>query len=632
MANATPLPLSAKSQKHFINYYTTVQNSINTVRGTLRSRYQELDRLYQREMDLEKENQRAIIANKQGASNRYQNITVPVVMPQVEAATVYQTSVFLTGSPLFGVVSDPQFMDSAMQLESIIEQQSVKGGWTRQFMKFFRDGFKYNFAALEVSWENQNTYNVDTDLAKNKDEGVAKKVIWSGNTLKHLDVYNTFVDFTVDPADLHEKGEFGGYTEFMGKIELKRFIAELPDKQTMNVKAAFESGSVTGTIATIDKESRSYYIPYVNPEVDSNRYTQTQLNWAAWANLDDAPTGIEYKSGYEVTTLYCRIIPAEYELKIPARNTVQIFKLIIVNHEHIVYAERQTNAHNLLPILVGQPLEDGLSYQTKSLAKNAEPFQSVASAYMNSVIASRRRAITDRVLFDPSRVKETDINSENPSAKIPVRPSAYGKDLSMANTTNGQNKVSQGQFVKGNKTRDEFQETMQNANGRDQMAAILLEAQIFVPFKHILKSNILQFQGSGDIYSKELKKNVTVDPIELRKSIMEFKISDGLIPSTKIINADTMISGLQTLATSPQMGQGYNLAPMFSYLMKTQGADLSPFEKSPEQVAYEQAMQSWQQVAIAAAEKGLDLASVQPAPTPEQFGYQPAPQAPVAEA
>ena len=55
-------------------------------------------------------------------------------------------------------------------------------------------------------------------------------------------------------------------------------------------------------------------------------------------------------------------------------------------------------------------------------------------------------------------------------------------------------------------------------------------------------------------------------------------------------------------------------------MMKTQGADIAPFEKSPAQVAYEQAVQQWQQVAMEAAKSGAQMS---PQPTPEQFGYQP---------
>ena len=164
-------------------------------------------------------------------------------------------------------------------------------------------------------------------------------------------------------------------------------------------------------------------------------------------------------------------------MRLPQPNTPQIFKLIIINHQHLIYVERQTNAHNRLPMLFGSPLEDGLSYQTKSSAQNVTPIQDVASAMMNSVIHARRRAISDRGLYDPSRVSENNINSDNPSAKIPVRPAAYGKPLSeayypipfrddqsgtllqemgtvikLSDVILGQNPARQGQFVKGNKT------------------------------------------------------------------------------------------------------------------------------------------------------------------------------------
>ena len=63
---------------------------------------------------------------------------------------------------------------------------------------------------------------------------------------------------------------------------------------------------------------------------------------------------------------------------------------------------------------------------------------------------------------------------------------------------------------------------------------------------------------------------------------------------------------------------------MFSYIMKTQGADLKAFEKSPEQQAYEQALGAWQNMAQLAIEKGKEVDAVlPPQPLPEQYGYDP---------
>ena len=103
-------------------------------------------------------------------------------------------------------------------------------------------------------------------------------------------------------------------------------------------------------------------------------------------------------------------------------------EVIVVNNEVLILAERQTNAHNFLPILVGQPLEDGLGYQTKSFAQNISPYQDIGSSLVNASMYARRRAVFDRMAYDPSRVNAADINKADPVARIAMRPAAYGKN------------------------------------------------------------------------------------------------------------------------------------------------------------------------------------------------------------
>lgn len=188
----------------------------------------------------------------------------------------------------------------------------------------------------------------------------------------------------------------------------------------------------------------------------------------------------------------------------------------------------------------------------------------------------------------------------------------------------GRNQAQQGQFVKGNKTQHEYADVMAHANSRDQMVAMLYESQVFTPLKEILKINILQYQGGTTLYNKQAEQTIQIDPVQLRKAVLEFKVSDGLTPSDKLIHADAFQTSLQVLGSSPQISSGYNIAPLFSYLMKTQGADLKAFEKSPEQIAYERAVQSWQQVVMEAMKQGVAQDKYPPQPTPAQFNYQPA--------
>src|SRR6185312_12071226 len=79
------------------------------------------------------------------------------------------------------------------------------------------------------------------------------------------------------------------------------------------------------------------------------------------------------------------------------------------------------------------------------------------------------------------------------------------------------------------------------------------------------------------------------------------------------------------MANIPAIGQAYNLAPMFSYFMKTRGADISEFEKSPQQIAYEQAVGQWQQLVMQLMKQNPEMRGDQlpPQPAPQQFGYDP---------
>lgn len=650
MAANTPMLLSKKSQEAIIMYLQQCYNQY-TVLWNLRERMLLVDRQYAREMDLTTENARAKTANTYGDANRFQNIELPVVMPQVEAAVTYQTSVFLTGTPLFGVGAAPEYQNEALQLETKIDSDAIRGGWTRHFTMFFRDGAKYNIGAIEVCWDKEVTAAIDTDLNFSATQGKPKEIIWEGNKVKRLDMYNTIFDTRVAPAEMHEKGEFVGYTELASRITLKKLINTLPDVRLENVVAAFEAPSCGISFTQDTSALMSYYVPQVNPNVPIIDQFQGAFNWEAWAGITSNDRKIDYKNLYQVTTLYARILPSDFGIKVPAANTPQVWKFIIVNYSVLIYAERLTNAHGLIPVLFSQPLEDGLTYQTKSLATNVAPIQAITSAISNANIAARRRAISDRVLYDPSRITEAHINSSNPSAKIPVRPAAYGKPVgesvyafpfrddqsvnnaqqislytSMANTISGQNPVRQGQFVKGNKTQSEFDSVMANANGRDQVTALGYEAQIFTPLKEIVKINTLQYTGGVSLYNREKKVVVKIDPVQLRKAVMEFKVSDGLTPLDKIMDTDTMIVAMQQIGSSPAIGGAYNVGPMFSYLMKLKGADLSPFEKSPEQQAYEAALREWQMLIMEMSKNNPEIKADQfpPRPLPEQFGYVPA--------
>lgn len=600
---ATPLPISEESQACVVQYLLNCQGIYNTSYN-IRSQLEQRDRAYYREQDWTKINDRAKSANQTGDQSKMQNVTIPVVMPQVESALSYLTDVFLSGYPIFATVAPPKDADALKQFDALLMDNSIVGGWPSELMQTMRNGLKYDLGAVEVVWEKRKIYSVGTPQLDDITRGTKQEDLYEGNFIKNLDPYNLILDIRVPPDKNHLYGEVAGYTEYLSAVACKMRMDDLDKTKTMNFKKAFESGAATVTTAAADA---GFYIPQINPDalLPSDSKVNAGMNWMQWANLEKKPGGIQYHDSYEWSVIYCRIIPALLGMRVESPTQVQIWKFIIMNRNTVIYAERQTNAHNLLPIVVCKPSNDGLGWQSKSFAQNAEPYQQVASSLMNSVMASQRRKVYDRILYDPTRVRKQDIENTDPVARIPVRSTQFGKGfegavqkmeysddgvanvmqivpqiVQMAEIGNGQNRVSQGQFQKGNKTRREFETVMGNSNARTQMQAIAMEYTFWTPIKHIIKTNMLQFAQSKTVIDPRTKEAVAVDPTTLRQALISFKLSDGLLSSEKLASLDVGNTVVQAATQLPLVAQEYDVMGILDYTWKLQGIDwLSDFKR-----------------------------------------------------
>lgn len=603
---------------------------------SLRSSMEEVDRLYMREKDYTVEEWEARLQNLRGDARKLRDITVPIVMPQVESALAYYANVFCTGYPIFGVSSDPTNEDAATMMETIMAENAITAGWIPQMMMFFRDGLKYNIHAMETEWARKTIRAVVND--PNKPNGAAvKQTLWHGNRLNRMDMYNTIFDPRVPISQVHNRGEFAGYMTLHSRIDLMQFIQdmEIPPPQSVIDKAL---NSTSPTASWSGGSPFSYYIPIINPTPMMSYQSSGMFDWVNWANnLNQTPGFPRYAGVYERMRLYVKMIPKEFGFEFPGNNMPVIAKIEMINGQVILSVEFQSNAHGFLPIVFGQPIEDGLYLQTKSFAQNVGDFQDVASALMNGYIATQRRSVGDRIVYNPMLITKKNISSTDPAAKIPVQPAAFGRPISdafsvlpfrdeqsptllqgvdratnWANLTNGQNPVAQGQFVPGNKTQSEFDTTQGHSSDRNKLMALLTEGVIFTPIKEIMKLNILQYQQDGQIYSDNLKKEVNIDMTSLRQTSVMFKVSDGELPKSTQMSEDMWNVAMQTIASNPGFGQDYNSSDVFAYMFEMQGVDLKPFAKSQLQRAYDQQVQAWQQVAMEAAKAGQ-----QPPPQPQ---------------
>lgn len=641
-----PVVITHAIQRAILNYARDCDKLGTEVNLTsnLRAEMERIDQAYYRTESSAKTTQEKMseFQNK----NEIDDFKVPIVETQVESAHSYLCETFLTGFPIFGIVSDKEGSSAAVQLEAIMAQHE-KIGWHNQLSMYFRDGLRYNMAFLEAEWFIDYIPALqDSSTAPNG--VIATTDRWQGNKLTRWDPYNTFWDPRVKVSELHTYGEYVGTHQLWNRIRLKKFVADQKKlgKALYNAKEVFKSvnsgvfegvyfpNTRTGTAAAVNGTDWTQF-------GNMGMFTREQVG----SNKD----GAREQDTFQVTTLYARIIPEDFGMtKATNADYPQIWKFVIVNGLHVLIAEALPNAHNFLPVFGCQPHDENLGSAARSMADSATGFQAISSGLWKIAMNGARRHLTDRAVYDPSKIDKAQINNPNPSAKIPLRPAAYGTDIrsviyqlptsnldtgalinqaqqvfQFANMANGQNQAAQGQFVKGNKTKFEYQDIMGNSTSRNRQYALAMESQALVPLKFALLYNILQFQPVQTLFNPKTEENVEVNPATLRQAVLEFQVSDGYRPGDKLMDGDSWNTAVTMFTQNPALGAEYDMGGMIAYLMEQRGADVTKFRKSPEQRAYEQAMQAWSQtVAEAATNKGATQVNI-PQPKPQDYGYNP---------
>ena len=521
---------------------------------------------------------------------------IPLVKPDVDAISDYLINTFLSANQLLTVVAGPDNEEGRKQMQSVINEGAEVFKYQEELSIFIREAVRYNVAAVDVSWETviSKTVEASGTLAT---EATIKNVTFQGNKIKRISPYNLFFDTNVDISKITQDGDFVGYIERLSVIQLFKLFSAMKDA---GLYVNHETKALWGSAHS----ESLYYTPEVNSE---KTLPKGRGVWAEFfdSHISHATNSTSYTSHFDVTTIYARIIPQLFGLNVPAPDVVQIWKFIVVNNQYIIYAERETNAHDLLNVVVAVPQVDGLDGQSKSIAEILIPYQTLSSELWQIRRASLYRAVDDRGIYDPTLVEKTDIESKNPRGKIPLKKSAnrdtkpsdayfpipfreegtrtLDQEISnirgFANELAGTNNTVRGQFQKGNKTRYEYQDVQQNAISGQVVMALMLEVQVFAYLKRIIKMNILLNQDSTQLYDTKTKEQVNVDPVALRQAALGFKIADGVANTKSIINVDALREAMMFIGQSPEFQMEYDVGKLLAYIFGLENADLSEFKR-----------------------------------------------------
>lgn len=605
--------LSAKAKERLV---TQVVERLTTRDETLLRRVEidtaTLKRLHSKDLQVQEDAMRGVCYDPEKAEKMYQAapVVVPVAGPITDTATAALVNIFLATPEIFPIAQQPNKEAVVESFNALLRRFATSFKWRANLTEAIAKGVRHNITAVEVGWKRRTVKKLTNELSA-AGELVTKDVAEEGFAIQALDINNTFWDLSVYPEQVSEAGDYAGYVKRATVVQLVSLLKELDSPLLKDLEDIVNSGGV----------SSLYREPYSPNKSSGSR----AVDWSEVFRDKWQQPKLGTSNTHEVLTMYLRTVPAAFGLRsTKASEDVVVWKVVVINGKWLAHIEELQNAHGLIPILLCRPSAHDPAADSASLTSELAPYQRMATALWSAELVALKRASRQRLLYDPSKLSNPeDLNVEDGDAHIAVKGAAIGVALEqivkpvpvnspplgvglqeaaqitqMANLVGGQNQVAQGAFVKGNKTNDQFRQTVAGTAARTQLLAIRFEDAFMGRIREILASDLLQFQKAVTIFDPQSKKAIQVDPTTMREVAVSFEVADGLVPVNDKVTPELIATVFQTVIANPQVASTFNTEDLVTHLLAQMGVrGLGAFKKSQQQLDTEaQQMQQMQQV------------------------------------
>jgi hypothetical protein len=622
------LRLSKKAHTNLLAHIKGRLDFAHKMRSDQIDRYTRIDKEVAGFIILDDADKKRKLDNDKGMGPKIYDTNLPLAAVQMDEAVTYFTTVFFPEEGPYNAVTDAEKQPIAKGFSSLMNLQSSYYKHFTNFAKGAYDGLKYNLGLWHVEWK-----ETKGSLLKNAEEGggalqvLNNQTVMMGNKYGYLDPYNTLLDPSVHPSELHADGEFFAIVEAITLEKAKRMQAA---GEIHNLKYLEQTNGLS--LTSSDFSTRYYEI---KPEIHGDSSSASGDNETDWVSfLSGNSNQAKTLRALEHITVHIRLVPKQWELG--PEKEYQIWRLTIEDSNLISSAEHMTNAHGWLPLLATVPWDDGFNIRAKSYAEMLLPYQRFASFQINIHQRAARKALYRLTVYNSrylSQMKDADVLG----GKVPMDPTAEDIDIrkliaQFGDTPDTQNTLADVDSmdslmqkilptdilrqVAGLERATQYQAaaTVQGANRRNLKIAKTIDTQAFGPGRRMQMYNILQFQESMEILSPE-GELVQIEPFKLREQQFEFTISDGLRGMDKLILVETMKDVLNVLVQNPQAAQEFNIAEIVNYITTLIGDHTSfaqfKFKNDFDRLNPEQKQQAFQLLQAA-----LQQQAAEGAPTP----------------
>lgn len=518
------------------------------------------------------------------------SIVFPYSYSMLEALLTYLSLAFFQ-DPMFryeGVESNDTV--GAMLLEKVIKMHVIKNKVPLALHTILRDSLAYGVGIGIPGW--RTTYGkkpIKTNITLESELGTTSKngvefidaLIFEGNDLTNIDPYMWLPDPSVS-SDNIQQGEFIGWIERDNYMNL--LSAELStDSDLFNVKYLKAKKDKRSTLA-LDQ---------------SDRGTRHGTSNDGYRNTGNSTNPVD------IISMYITLIPEDWKLGKSQNPEKWFFRL--AGDDVVISAQKADHNHGMYPIGVASPEYDGYSIVPMGRMEVLYGLQNTLDFLFNSHISNVRKAINDMLIVDPYLVNINDLKDPEPGKLIRLRRPAWGRgvdkvvqqlavtDITRSNIADssyitqwmdrisGADQSMQGSLRQGGPerlTKSEFQGTRGSATSRLQRIAMIIGMQFMQDIGTMFASHTQQYMQqetyvniTGDL-PKELASQfgpgrAKVTPYDLAINY-DIIVRDGSIPGANF--SDSWMQLFQTIGTSPELMQSFDITRLFTYIAQQLGA------------------------------------------------------------
>jgi hypothetical protein len=544
-------------------------------------RLAQIDRDVAAFLKLDDEDRKRQMDHEQTGNPQATKISLPLMFVHLDDMMTYYAQTFAPNRGMFYHSGDPKETPEASQIVTIMNNHAVYTGYYRQLLRTIWSILKYNMGGVWNSWDHE--YGPKLEATESGGTMLTQQLIFAGNCIKSLDMYNFFADPSVDIVNLHKDGEWAAEATMVSHYWLKNRCLE---GRFFNCDEALD-GSVQGL------EAKYYKDPPVESRLDADDSQAKSFSWFSYI------TGVEsymLNGAFELVTMYCRINPNDFGLiggtaqERKGRNRYEVWRFTILNGSKIIETEYMNNMHGDLPCYLGVLNDDLMRDAAKSVAEILNPLQQFSSFLLNTHVLANRKNIYGTTYYDPSCIDMEKIPAGEVAARVPIKPQGWGRDIRtmVQHDSNLLDTKQTLQDLQGMMALiDQFFPTQslpsqiagidravdsqvaavqQGANRRQQKGARLIDETMLRPMRCSMYYNIVQYQKDNekvaDFYTG---KEVDIDLSKLRDMNLSLIIGQGL----KALDRQAMQGQLReiifALIQAPTAAQRIDLLGLLDY-------------------------------------------------------------------